>query len=394
MSSLHRRVKSARTHLDVDWDQAHVSLLLVNAKRRRQRQRWLRTAGGAAVTAALLAAVVWLGVGGEPTLEQSRGRAPVASAVEPPPAEPVHADIRFKDGSWARPMGRESTVLVREVSSASTVLELTRGKVLLDVEPDPGRAFIVIAGPVRVEVIGTRFSVAWQGPRVAVRVEEGRVRVAWTGGSTHLSADEDGIFPPDGVRTTPIDDPSPSAPASASRSGPDTVGRVRRVGRPGRREGGPRPRRRSDPRTDRAEVGETQSASSTTSADLEPADKDPVHVFLEASDASRRASKPRQALLQLEAIWVLHPDDERAPLAAITAGRLHMALEQFEEAAAAFHRARILDLEGALAEEAWVREIEAFVRAGRMRDAQRVARGYLEVHPRGRHSPRVEAILE
>lgn len=62
-------------------------------------------------------------------------------------------------------------------------VHLTDGQAMFDVQADPARPFHVLAGPLRVTVVGTRFSVRHTGTGIdqgstRVAVEEGRVRVA------------------------------------------------------------------------------------------------------------------------------------------------------------------------------------------------------------------------
>jgi transmembrane sensor len=69
-------------------------------------------------------------------------------------------------------------------------VRMPQGQVLFDVKSDPARPFHVVAGPLRITVLGTRFSVRHtregiEAGRVSVVVEEGRVRVA--------TAAEDGV---------------------------------------------------------------------------------------------------------------------------------------------------------------------------------------------------------
>lgn len=74
------------------------------------------------------------------------------------------------------------------------VLHLPQGQALFDVRPDATKPFHVMAGPMRITVLGTRFSVrhvhdaAGTGP-VRVVVEEGRVRVTRIDAQHRDSAD-------------------------------------------------------------------------------------------------------------------------------------------------------------------------------------------------------------
>lgn len=101
-------------------------------------------------------------------------------------------DITLPDGSRLR----LDTATRAEVSLYRTRREvrLPEGQAVFQVQKDPARPFDVLAGPLKVTVIGTRFSVrhtpgTTQDGSVRVAVEEGRVRVArahaGTGGGTN-----------------------------------------------------------------------------------------------------------------------------------------------------------------------------------------------------------------
>ena len=98
------------------------------------------------------------------------------------------------------------------------LISLAEGQALFSVQPDSGRPFIVTAGSVRVQVVGTRFSVRHTPeipgePGVALAVDEGRVRVepergiarvwlgalGWRPGGTLLSAGERLVTGADGT---------------------------------------------------------------------------------------------------------------------------------------------------------------------------------------------------
>ncbi|SDM87776.1 FecR domain-containing protein [Polaromonas sp. JS666] len=72
-------------------------------------------------------------------------------------------------------------------------VRLPQGQAMFQVAGDAGRPFDVLAGPLRITVVGTRFSVRYTPgvpgrAGVQVAVEEGRVRVAQAGRSTANSA--------------------------------------------------------------------------------------------------------------------------------------------------------------------------------------------------------------
>lgn len=71
-------------------------------------------------------------------------------------------------------------------------VQMPQGQALFEVRPDAARPFHVLAGPMRITVLGTRFSVRYlpdgsEAGRVKVVVEEGRVRVGKAGEDDDLS---------------------------------------------------------------------------------------------------------------------------------------------------------------------------------------------------------------
>lgn len=85
---------------------------------------------------------------------------------------------------------------------------LLEGQAMFEVSPNPTMPFDVLAGPVRVTVVGTRFAVRYTpslpgDAGVHVAVEEGKVRVAQVGAGNHLvllsagqqvTSDRDGVL--------------------------------------------------------------------------------------------------------------------------------------------------------------------------------------------------------
>ncbi len=85
------------------------------------------------------------------------------------------ATVPLRDGS--RLELNTDTALRAEVDEEKRVVWLHRGEAFFDIAHDKARPFIVYAGDRRITVLGTRFSVRHDGPRVEVVVEDGRVRV-------------------------------------------------------------------------------------------------------------------------------------------------------------------------------------------------------------------------
>jgi len=69
-----------------------------------------------------------------------------------------------------------------------TVIEMHPGKLDLHVEHEVGRVFVVKAGDVEIEDIGTRFTVDYDGKNVDVRVTEGEVKVKRAGKEQMVAA--------------------------------------------------------------------------------------------------------------------------------------------------------------------------------------------------------------
>lgn len=100
-------------------------------------------------------------------------------------------DVQLPDGSQLQldTATRAVVTLYRQRRE----VRLPEGQAMFTVQHDAGRPFDVLAGPLRISVIGTRFSVRNTGAGlgadgVRVTVEEGRVRVASTGSGAGASA--------------------------------------------------------------------------------------------------------------------------------------------------------------------------------------------------------------
>lgn len=147
--------------------------------RRPRRVTWL--AGGCVAVAAAACLLVLRPAG--PNTAESGAAAPSSIVVTPPGGR-----SRLDLGDAIVDFGSDTRVEIRRAEAGATVtLALARGSVDCDVAPRPGRpVFRVLAGNVTVEVVGTRFSVAY-GRDVRVDVTRGTVRVS-APASTHLVA--------------------------------------------------------------------------------------------------------------------------------------------------------------------------------------------------------------
>ena len=367
MNELERALERGELKVRTFWSDEQTERLPAAALARRRRRAVRRMTGAAGVLLGLALAVPT----GLRFLEPDNGlvvvspaqhSAPQHSARATPPEpsnEPRLSErtVSFGDGSQAILLNDHSAMRTRRGSSG-TVAQLLGGSALFTVRRDPSRVFAVDAGDVRVEVIGTRFTVQRLPFGAQVQVHKGRVRVRWHGRSRSLKAGQEGVFPPEWS-------------ASAAREGGNQQADRRRAGdwRELARSG-----------EYRKAYGELQRKSGAPPRD-EPAD------LLLAADVARLSGHPAQALRPLRRLIARFPEDHRAALAAFTLGRVLMdGLERPGEAAASFAKARALWPEGPLAEDALAREIEAHADAGNTAQARRAAKRYLERYPSGRHA--------
>src|SRR5690606_31668355 len=118
--------------------------------------------------------------------------------------------------------------------------------------------------------------------------------------------------------------------------------------------------------------------------------RDNVQELLLAADAARLSGHPSEAVPYLRQVIDRHPSDGRASLAAFTLGGVLMnQLGRPQEAEAAYAIARALAPEGALAQDAVARQVEAAHRSGDTARARALALEYLKSYPEGR---RVNAV--
>jgi transmembrane sensor len=129
---------------------------------RRRPLRWAAPASLAAV-AALAAGLLWLG--------------PRTQSGEERYSTPVGGleAITLADGSRVTLNTRTRARAVINDSQRQVWLE--EGEAFFEVTPDAARPFVVAAGKDRITVLGTKFSVRFEGGRTQVVVLEGRVRL-------------------------------------------------------------------------------------------------------------------------------------------------------------------------------------------------------------------------
>jgi transmembrane sensor len=223
---------------------------------------------------------------------------------------------------------------------------------------DSEHLFIVVAGDVVVEDLGTTFTVRYvDGDRLEVAVEQGRVKVRARGEDTELVGGqrlELAVMTPTAAGESP----------SRSTTGPATSWR---------------------PLAERGRYDEAHSALKRAGPN---AVRDETADLLLAADAARLSGHAGEAVPYLERVVRAHSSDPRSGLASFTLGRVLLdELGRPREAADAFARARAAG--GPLAEDALAREVEAASRAGDTTRSRELAREYNRSYPQGRRAKAV-----
>jgi transmembrane sensor len=344
----------AARRLEPVWgpERSEHNLARVHARRARQRVRVLLGSGVVVLVAA--AALFFVVLGRKSTVLPQP--AP-ALAVAPIGKSPK---TTFADGSIARLSdGGELVVNVATPQHIESVL--ATGAADFEVTKHPERDFVIVAGTVRVRVVGTRFRIERSGERTHVSVAEGKVEVQEGELRTYLEAGESRFFP---------SLPPPPKEDAQSASGSGARARFLELARGG------------EYKAAYQVMAQTPSAVGSGAEDL-----------LLAADAARLSNHPEQAVGYLRRVTNEHAADSRAPLSAFTLGRVLLSqLSRPAEAAEAFALARRLRPSGSLAEDALAREAEARAAAGSTARARGLSRQYLARYPQGKHLPTMQRL--
>jgi transmembrane sensor len=253
-------------------------------------------------------------------------------------------------------------------SGVAFVTKLLRGRVVFDVRPGGNRLWKVEAGPVEVEVVGTRFSVFHGQGSVRVEVERGTVLVRGAAVPNGLARLEAG-------NTLVVELEGAAPPASSVTSN------LREPVRPDRQaEAAPPANARSEPpqRT-------TTGSSLSRSAEAPTPSKD----LLAVADEARLTGQPERAVRALEQLLEEDPGSPRSGLAAVTLGRIELELGHPARAATAFERALRLGVPQGLEEDVYARLVECHARIGHSARARHYADKYLARFPEGRRKPEI-----
>jgi transmembrane sensor len=282
--------------------------------------------------------------------------------------------VELADGSHIE-LRAAGQLEVLQNDSSSFVTALRHGTGTFDVKPGGPRRWTVKAGPVTVEVLGTRFDVVRESERVTVRVERGVVLIR-------------AEVLPDGLRRLTAGESvsvAVAAPAPKPAMG-DAVSVEPRLDALGSPIAHP-----AQDDVEPATTGPTPMAASGANVSAPKAVVN-LDVLLARADAARERGDTRAAATYLEEIVRVAPaTDPRRGVAALSLARLTQH-ENPGRAAAALNRA-MAGMPAALAEDALARQAQAAALSGDTKQAAWLAKEYLARFPNGRHAQDVKRWL-
>jgi transmembrane sensor len=346
----------------------------------------------AAVLASALVGAWMLGLfdASNPTGEMAARSLPYRPAVEARPlllrdgSEPGAVRLPAASGPTTLVFADRSTVVVDPGTSMKPTLNtgrdftlrLARGRLRLEVKPGGPRRWRVDCDYLRVEVVGTSFTVARDHEGVKVSVFEGKVALSGPdlepGGRRLAALQQAFIADParePAVAEKPVE--PEDEPRVASTAGEASDSSWRRYAEQGNHA------------TAFAELGE--EGIRTEASEASP------HDLMLLADVARLSGHPRQAVKPLEKLLAQHESSPQAPLAAFILGRLELdALSRPARAVDALLKARMLGVPESLEQSVSYRLVQAYARAGRATDARREADYYIERFPNGRFTSLVK----
>lgn len=291
------------------------------------------------------------------------GAAPAVLIADDQPRAP-----RFEDGSTVS-LSRGSRLEVLRNDGRSFVTALRRGDATFDVKPGGSRHWIIEAGELTVEVVGTHFRVVRQSHGTSVDVQRGVVIVRGErvpDGSLRLTAGQRFQLQAAGQEGS---EPTSAPPLAASTPGMEPSAATARGDEPPKAPAG--------------------SSSMAAPLPRTPEEADQVAQSLHAADLARARRDPAAAAAQFEAAWrAASPGDPRRGLAALSLARLLMTTNPPQ--AAQVLRSSLSDMPQALLEDAMARLVEAESRSGNAAAAAHAAQEYQRRFPSGQRAHEVE----
>lgn len=353
---------------------------IMEARRRPRLARLLVPVLGVALVAALVFVFVRSNARA-PELSASFAGKPVAPHTLLDAAEDRSRTLEFSDGSNVV-LAPRARALLGSITREQAGLALQGGQLYASIQHREGLHWSVDAGPYRVHVVGTRFSVAWNDGKFRVDVAEGRVRV--TGGdlpAQGVAVDAgNGLerrvkpapeTPAVDLNAVPLEKPAPDAeergaasPAPPSWSALANKGKYR------------------DALAQAEKLGFERLTRELSDNDL--------LLLANAARFSGEGRRAKQALLKLRERF---PGRAAAELAALYLARLAEDVDHNPAQAIVWLRAFLQESPtGDLAQGARANLLALLLRRGDQVGARAVARDYLRYHPEGPHAAQARSL--
>lgn len=286
----------------------------------------------------------------------------------------------------------ETTVEVERTSGGALTLRLVRGEAAVSTtEIAAAQNLAIVAGAARLSAgTGSVVRVRRNQDDMDVAVSDGSVRIISPAGSQELARGQEPVTVP--IRTT-----------STTSQVDDSV-RPRLAIRPSRSS--------QDPRSDAPDVAApapdwlTRAKANDSAGALALLRQQPGGIagaiasaktageLMVLSDLARsKGGDPSLAQSALTRVVDGFPDDPNASIAAYTLGRLYDKAGQPQLAQTYYEKSLRLKPEGALAEDALCKQVQAEHRAAHKDEAVRIGKEYLSKYPDGRCKEEVERII-
>lgn len=381
MSNLERRVQEASTLLAPQVYPSDTERALRRFKDLgQQRRRRVIIGMSLAASCAAVAAVVFFA---RPAIDAQEARtaeqAELAERTGTPEKKEANRVVYFADGSHAVLLEPRTEIRVEASSEDLLELRLAAGVARFEVVPNPKRLFRVLTTDLRIEVLGTAFTVTEHEEDESVTVHHGKVAV-FSGKSRHeLTSEMTFTYEGDDSVTVVEESFWDEEPSEKPR----VKKRVKRVNKSAALA-------KKRVWKQLAKDGKMAAAYEAMKADEAPAD---VRELMLAADVARLTGHPKEAVSYLETVISKNAGDPNAVLAAFTLGRIfERELGEPAKCADAFRAARQLGPSGSLAEDALAHEAECRESAGQHEKAKALAKDYVERHPDGRKISRMRRV--
>jgi transmembrane sensor len=294
--------------------------------------------------------------------------------------------LRFSDGSSVE-LGPKTSSRIAELDAQGARIVVERGRAVVHVAKRSGAHWRFLAGPLVVDVTGTRFELAWSpdDEQATLTMREGSVDIAGCGvvGKRSVRAPEalqldckQGQAPQPVVVTTAT--PSPETTKAPTVNEP------------------PPARPAEPPWQSLARAGKYAEARALVEASgfQEQLRTAEASDLLLLGDVARYTGRAAEAARVYQQVRQRFPNSDSSALAAFALGRL--AFDQksaYAEAASQFQTYVRERPRGSFALEARGRRIEALHRAGDAAGARAAAGEYLRLYPNGPHAAQARKLL-